>query len=142
MYLILYHSMSGNTKALAELIHKYIVDMGHNASICNIHSIDEVGSCKHIIIGTFTWGEGELPSDFRNFLRWMLKENDFDLPNFSVFGTGDTQWRHFCRAVDETEYHISKKSKVLNKLKIEQHPINQKEKVEEFVRKTIKEVEI
>jgi len=142
MYLILYHSMSGNTRALAELIHKYIVDMGYDASICNIHSIDEVENYKHIIIGTFTWGEGVLPFDFRNFLRWLLKENDFDLPSFSVFGTGDTQWTHFCRAVDETEYHISKKSKVLNKLKIEQHPINQKEKVEEFVRKTIKEVEI
>jgi flavodoxin len=124
-YLVIYYSASGNTKRVANLIEdqlnfiglpceKVFIDLNHYFDI-------NIESYKHAFIGTPTYGNGITPSPMLEFLRYILKYNDFKLPSFSVFGTGDTQWEKYCRAVDELEYHLSKKTKVINKLKIEQY---------------------
>jgi flavodoxin I len=93
-----------------------------------------------VFIGTPTYGDGETPKPVLDFLRYILKENNFKLPTFSVFGTGDTQWSSYCRAVDEVEFHLSKKTKVTDKLQIEQYPISdyQINKIKKFVEMSIR----
>lgn len=137
--LVTYHSLGGNTKAVANYIESYIREQGHQVLVSDISKLINPEHYDLVFIGSFTWGSGELPNQVRNYLRWMLKENAFNLPKLSVFGTGDTQWTHFCRAVDEMEYHLSKHTEVISKLKIEQHPINQKDKLKNYVIETLEE---
>jgi flavodoxin I len=100
----------------------------------------DIEQYNHIFIGTPTYGEGVTPKPVLDYLRYILKENNFMLPTFSVFGTGDTQWQTYCKSVDELEYHISKRSKVVGKLKIEQYPISDHQitKIQNFVEKAIR----
>jgi len=130
--LILYHSLSNNTKEVANLIGKHVGEQGLSFLVSDIDYEINLEEYDHVFIGTYTWGDGDLPLQMRDYLRFILKENKLNLPSFSVFGTGETQFTYYCRAVDEMEYHLSKFTKVNGKLKIEQHPINQIDKIEKY----------
>jgi flavodoxin len=95
---------------------------------------------SHAFVGTPTNGDGITPKPVLDFLRYILKENNFKLPSFSVFGTGDTQWAKYCKAVDELEFHLSKKTQVISNLKIEQYPISdyQINKINNFVEMSLR----
>lgn len=140
--LVVYESMTGNTKDLAEIIYKNLSDRDLNVSIYDICNVGNIDSYEHVYLGMYTYENGNLPDECRYFLREILIENDYNLPIFSLFGTGETQFgkRNYCRAVDSSEYHLSKKTKVIGKLKIEQNPVDQHSKIINFVSKTVKEV--
>lgn len=132
--------MGGNTKEVANIISQTIRDENISVLISDLDENIDIEEYSLVFIGSYTWGNGNLPQRVREYLKWLLKENSFNLPTFSVYGTGDTQWTHFCRAVDELEYHLNKKANVIGKLKIEQHPVNQLEKVVAYTKSIIKEV--
>lgn len=143
-YLIVYHSLSGNTKGVVNLITNYLNIEGKAYDLLSLQSSNSFNQINiegytHVFIGSPTYGDGNTPNIVLEFLRFILKFNHFKLPSFSVFGTGDTQWKNYCRAVDEIKYHLSKKTQVLSELKIEQYPISehQKNKIKEFVRMSI-----
>ena len=137
--LIKYYSLSGNTKAVAEIMAENIRNKGHNVLISDVKSLEIPTDYDLLLIGTMTIGDGKLPPKVRKYLRWLIKENDFKLPKVGVYGTGDTQWTHYCRGVDELEYHLGKVTDVIGKLKIEQHPINQKGKVIKYINEIMEE---
>ncbi len=139
--LIKYYSLSGNTKAVAEIMAENIRNRGHNVLVSDIESLEIPTDYDLILIGSMTIGDGKLPPKPRNYLRWLIKENNFNLPNVAVYGTGDTQWTYYCRGVDELEYHLEKVTNVIGKLKIEQHPINQKDKIIKYIDKIMEEFE-
>ncbi|MEM5009416.1 flavodoxin domain-containing protein [Niallia taxi] len=133
-YLIVYYSLSGNTKRISEIIEENLISRGKEVTIFPLTNQSIFGDVdievyNHVFIGSPTYGYGKTPGNVRKFLRYLLIENTFKLPTFSVFGSGETQWEHYCRAVDELEFHLSKATNVLSKLKIEQYPINPKQKM-------------
>lgn len=142
--LIVYYSASGNTKGVTKIIEQLLDAEGKYFDVLplqiknNNHDLN-IEQYDHVFIGTPTYGEGLTPNPVLDLLRYLLKHNEFDLPPFSVFGTGDTQWATYCKAVDEVEYHLSKKTMVVEKLKIEQYPIsdNQINKINKFVEMSI-----
>lgn len=127
--LIKYYSISGNTKETARLISQYANESGFQSNISTINNRENPEEYDLIFIGSMTVGDGKTPVPVRMYLKWLLKDHSFSLPYIFVFGTGDTQWEHYCRAVDEIEYHCNKRTQVIGKLKIEQYPINQHEKI-------------
>ena len=138
--LVQYHSLSGNTEEVAKLIGDYVGEQGIEYLVSDINYNINLELYDHVFIGTYTWGDGDLPTQMRDYLKFILKESNFKLPTFSVFGTGETQFTYYCRAVDEMEYHLSRHTKVINKLKIEQHPINQIDKVKEYTKNVLEEI--
>lgn len=144
-YLIVYYSASGNTKAVSDLIvnnlnnEEKVFDMLSLQSETAFEQID-IEEYNHVFLGSPTYGNGETPKPILDFLRHIIKYNNFNLPSFSVFGTGDTQWSTYCKSVDELEYHLTKKTKVISKLKIEQYPISdyQVNKINEFVQESLR----
>lgn len=138
--LVLYHSLGGNTKATAQLIKTNVEGYGLNCCLSTLDTSINIEEYDLVFIGSYTWGNGETPKEVINYLRWLLKENRFKLPPFSVFGTGETQWTYYCRAVDEINYHLSKYTRVISTLKIEQHPINQIDSIEQYIRETMEEI--
>jgi flavodoxin I len=144
-YLIVYYSLSGNTKGVVNVIKQYLEVEGKYLDVLPLQLKSEydglhIEKYYHVFIGTPTYGDGETPKPVLDFLRYILKINNFTLPTFSVFGTGDTQWSSYCRAVDEVEFHLSKKTKVTDKLQIEQYPISdyQINKIKKFVEMSIR----
>jgi predicted ribonucleotide reductase-associated flavodoxin len=131
--LIKYYSISGNTKETASLISQYIGEKGFKSEVSSMNKRENPEQYDLIFIGSMTVGDGKTPTPVRRYLKWLLKDHSFSLPYISAFGTGDTQWQYYCRAVDEIEYHCNKETTVLGKLKIEQYPINQHNKIKYYV---------
>ncbi len=86
---ILYGSTSNNTENIAEVIAKKLID--HDVDIFNVADIaaDDIKNYSNLILGTSTWGLGDLQDDWDSFL------SDFSNLNFSgkkiaLFGLGDS----------------------------------------------------
>lgn len=116
---IVYHSFSGNTEEVAELIESALVNQGISPVFHRI-GIDDVRDytdCDLLFLGTFTWEKGAVPEEIEDFLY------DTDLPeNIAIFGTGDTQFggdELFCMATQKVAIYT--KSTYIP-LKIEQSP--------------------
>lgn len=141
---IIYASLSGNTKLVSNIIEKEMTDRGFNVSSVNILEESytyDLFDADLLFIGSYTWGDGKTPKKVIEMLRDTIKEKGLNYPPTAVFGTGETQWTYFCRAVDEISYHISKHTDFKGSLKIEQSPLNgQTQKVKRFVQDIIKEM--
>lgn len=144
-YLIVYYSLSGNTKGVVIEIENCLGLEGERFDSLPLQPRDDfnnldIESYKHVFLGTPTYGSGNTPKPVLDFLRYIIKYNNFNLPSFSVFGTGDTQWPTFCKGVDELEYHLSQKTNVIEKLKLEQYPISdyQINRIHKFVERSLR----
>lgn len=141
--LIVYTSLSGNTKDLAELINYNLVRCGFEVHVSSAKELSNPSDYDVVFIGSYTWGSGELPVVIRKYLKHFLVENKVKFPMCAVFGTGETQFglNNYCRAVDELKYHLSKHTRVLNTFKIEQNPIGKEDQVKSFIETTMEEMQ-
>ncbi|TYR82054.1 flavodoxin [Priestia megaterium] len=107
--LLVYASMSGNTEAIADIIEEVLKEHSVNVRRAEVYEIDtrDIESVPHIIFGSYTWGDGELPDDFLDFYDEM-DEIDFTNKKVAVFGSGDTSYDIFCGAVDLLEEKVKK----------------------------------
>lgn len=130
-------SYGGNTDDVAEIIENTIPD-SYNVQRYDIGwgEIPDLSSYDLIIVGTFTYGKGAVPDDFKDFILKVGYKPD----NIAIFGTGDTQFGGddlFCHAVDKLHKFYNSK---YPKLKIEQSPRNsQEEKVKTWTREVLKQ---
>ncbi|MDC3413935.1 flavodoxin domain-containing protein [Terrihalobacillus insolitus] len=120
---IVFTTISGNTQEVAELITETITKNGGECDLFHTGRFAVNLSLYDIVFfGSYTWGDGKLPVPMRKELKRILID-DKDIPKLAtVFGTGDTNYHFFCRAVDEMEYHLNKHGveTIGSKLKIEQ----------------------
>lgn len=90
---IVYTSQTGNTKDVAYILRDCFEQQGHQVYLVNVkyEQINEQAIEKSdlVLFGAYTWGNGELPIDMRNILRYILKEKNISLPPSAVFGTGE-----------------------------------------------------
>lgn len=99
---LIYASMSGNTEQLAEAYEEGIRSQT-GVEIDVIQAMDADASVlkdyNGIVIGSYTWGDGELPDEFLDFFE-ELDDLDLSGKKAAVFGTGDKSYDIFCAAVD------------------------------------------
>ena len=98
MIAIFYTSSTGNSEEVANKIAKELVD----AKVFDLAKVgvDEIKKYDKIIIGTSTWGEGELQSDFEDI--WdSFADIDFSGKKVALFGLGDqdSYSYNFCDAM-------------------------------------------
>lgn len=86
MKAIFYASSTGNTEEVANKIHKKFEDF----EIVDIASdgLSKMNDCDSLIIGTPTWGEGDLQDDWEDCFD-DFKEIDFNGKTVALFGLGD-----------------------------------------------------
>lgn len=63
---------------------------------------EELQAYDKILIGSYTWGDGELPDEIICFYE-ELQNTDLQGKIGAVFGAGDSSYDHFARAVDLLE---------------------------------------
>jgi flavodoxin I len=123
--LIVYASMSGNTEEMAELIAEGVQAAGETVDVKSVVELKAADMLSYdgILLGAYTWGDGELPDEFIDFYEDM---DDLDLAGkkVAVFGSGDTSYADFCAAVDILEEKAKERGAelTLSGLKIELSP--------------------
>ena len=136
--LIVYHSYSGNTEEVAEILGRELESEGVRVDMHDIGNpnqlIPNMDDYDLILFGTFTWDYGDTPEEVKDF----ILDVGYKPKNVEVFGTGDTQFGgdlFFCRAVDKLATFFNSE---WEGLKIEQSPRGQQEvKVENWVGKIL-----
>lgn len=145
---IVYSSMSGNTEEVATLIDTTHRRRGDNVKRFEADRIghkeaQSLSSYDLVYFGSYTWADGVLPEEMKDTFRLILKELNVPIRQAALFGTGDKMFVHFCRAVDEMAYHLSKYGIPLagELLKIEQSPRNQPFNVRHWTERMAQHVE-
>ena len=99
--LMVYASMTGNTEELAELIAEGIRKAGGSVEIKDILEADltELHNYDGILLGAYTWGDGELPDEFLDFYDEMDQINIAG-KKAAAFGSCDSCYEQRGGAVD------------------------------------------
>jgi len=102
--IIIYCSMTGNTEEMSEVIEAGVIEAGLESVRKDVYdaSAAELLDYEGIIIGAYTWGDGDLPDEFLDFFE-ELEELDLSSKKAIVFGSGDTFYPNYCGAVDIIE---------------------------------------
>lgn len=122
---IVYASLTGNTEEMAELIAEGVRSTGATADLKMVEDCNAVLLMEYdaYLLGAYTWGDGELPDEFEDFIDEM-KELDLQGSRSAAFGSGDTSYRLYCAAVDELEQRLREFGAVIvqEPLKVEYGP--------------------
>jgi flavodoxin I len=124
--LILYGSTTGNTEQLAATLKDHLSTGGLKAELKEVVEVTDELIKEHelLLLGSSTWGEGELQEDFEEFYEGM-GEYDFQGKRFAVFGSGDEECYPdtFCAAVGIIEEKLSDlgATRIIDGLKIDEN---------------------
>lgn len=123
---IVYASATGNTKAVAEILHDLCLAAQVPVSIYAIKDfpLAELSRYDAVIIGTYTWGSGEIPKELRGLFA-AFEELGNKRRVTAVFGTGDSCYAEFCGAVDRFRDMLYVHTELAATLKIELLPQEQ-----------------
>ncbi|WP_442602847.1 flavodoxin [Paenibacillus sp. KN14-4R] len=99
--IMVYASLSGNTETMADEVAAGIRGQGGQLTVCEAYNANAADLLQYdgIVLGAYTWGDGELPDDFLDFFE-ELDDIDLTGKKAAVFGSGDTSYPMFCAAVD------------------------------------------
>ncbi|MDU8930538.1 Flavodoxin [Lactococcus cremoris] len=68
---IVYASMTGNTEACADIVADKLEELGFEVELdeCTSVDADDMADADLCIVGTYTYGDGELPDELSDFTR-------------------------------------------------------------------------
>ncbi|MDQ0215617.1 flavodoxin I [Oikeobacillus pervagus] len=128
--IIVYASMTGNTKQMARLIAEGIKEKGVEVEVKDSFELlaNELLPYDGILLGSYTYGEGEIPWEMAD-LHEEVQDLDLEGKAVAAFGSGDTSYLHFARAVDILEKIMQQQGATFMQpgLKIEGMPENEEE---------------
>ena len=130
---IVYSSKTGNTEELVYLIQELFIRKNVVVKLFRIEQfqMNELNNYEAIVIGTYTWGNGNIPHEMMGIFRAFETQ---DMKNIvtAVVGTGDSGYPNFCGAVDEFKSMLYYHTHLAVTLKIEVSP--QKEDLSRCIR--------
>lgn len=121
---IVYCSRTENTKELAILIGTFLANRNipyHLFHIEKLPSDFAISDYKAILIGTYSWGKGEIPKEMHSIYE-KFESEDVRSITTGVFGTGDCFYPNFCGAVDHFRDMLFVHSNLAVTLKVELAP--------------------
>lgn len=123
---IVYASVSGNTKELADLIYRIFLSKSVEIAIYRIEefSLSDLRNYDVVAIGTYTWGNGDIPKEMRQLYQAFESIGRKDMTT-AVFGTGDSFYPMFCGAVDHFRDMLYVQTNLAATLKVELRPQEQ-----------------
>ncbi|SDD43571.1 flavodoxin I [Paenibacillus sp. UNCCL117] len=126
--IIVFASMTGNTEEMAELIAEGVRSAGIEPVLKSAMdtSAAELEKYDGVVLGAYTWGDGDLPDEMLDFYDEM---DDIQLEGrkAAVFGSGDSSYRDFCGAVDTLAEKLKETGAelVLEAVKVELNPTSE-----------------
>ncbi|MDN7242359.1 flavodoxin domain-containing protein [Planococcus sp. N028] len=98
---VVYASVTGNTQAAAEIITAIASEKALELEVWRVEdfSLTELSRYDAVLVGTYTWGSGEVPREMRALFEAFERLGRKELVT-AVFGTGDSFFAEFCGAVN------------------------------------------
>lgn len=117
---IVYSSKTGNTEELAQRIFQLFLNKNVMVSLFRIEQfrVRDLSQFAAIVIGTYTWGNGEIPQEMMELYR-AFETQDVKKVLTGVIGTGDSGYPKFCGAVDEFKNMLYVHTDLIATLKVE-----------------------
>ena len=123
---IVYGSVTGNTEAAAKILKTIALEKGLEVELWRVEEfpLAELSRCDIVVVGTYTWGSGEIPQEMHGLFEAFEKLGRKELVT-AVFGTGDSFFAEFCGAVDRFRDMLFVHTDLAATLKIELMPQEQ-----------------
>ncbi len=144
--LIVYGSSTGNTKKAAELVDETLREKGFDVTLKDVVETDVsdlTNGHAAVFLGCSTWGaiEEEVQEDFLPLYEAMDGVS-LEGVKVAVFGSGDTGYAVFCKAVDAVEEKVRERGAALlvESLKIDGKPDWAEEDIRKWVERAISKV--
>jgi flavodoxin I len=120
---IIYTSITGNTKELIDLLDLLFRNNSIEAAVYTADNfpLGQLSAFDAIVIGTYTWGNGELPVEMQPIYEAFEKQEVKEVVT-GVVGTGDSFYPNFCGAVDVFRDMLMIQTTLATTLKIELSP--------------------
>jgi flavodoxin I len=120
---IVYTSVTGNTREVASILYEASKLRFNDVCMYLVNEFPKINleELDAVIIGTYTWGKGEIPREMLAVYNAIETVNKKDLVT-AVFGTGDSFYPKFCGAVDEFKNMLYVHTTLAATLKIELMP--------------------
>lgn len=123
--LLIYASATGNTREMAEAVSEGIRTAGAELTVKPVLKAtpEELADYDGVVLGAYTWGDGELPDEFLVFYDRM-EGLTLQGKTAAVFGSCDSQYEQFGAAVDLLEARLRETGAelILPGLKVELAP--------------------
>lgn len=131
--ILLFASMSGNTEMMADAVEEGVRTAGSDVESIDImygFEIENLNNYDGILLGAYTWGDGELPDDFFEFYD-DLDSIDLTGKKAAVFGSCDSAYPQYGAAVDLLINKLKERGADIfsDGLKVELTPDEQEEEV-------------
>ncbi|MDF2645699.1 MAG: flavodoxin [Paenibacillus sp.] len=99
--IIVFASMTGNTEEMADAIAEGLKEEGIEPVVKNVidTNAEEITHYDGILLGSYTWGDGDLADDFLDFYDEM-DDIQLDGKKAAVFGSCDSSYSEYGAAVD------------------------------------------
>lgn len=120
---LIYTSITGNTKAVMEMINDTLKQSEVMTDFIDVRALD-VESLPHydyIIVGTYTFGNGDIPREMLPLYQY-LSQTDLRHVRSAIVGTGDRFYPYFCGAVDCFVEPMQQQTDLRVTLKVELYP--------------------
>lgn len=130
--IMVFTSMTGNTEEMAEAIAEGVREQGAELDVKEVldATATELEEYDGILLGAYTWGDGELPDDFLDFYD-KLDSVDLTGKKAAVFGSCDSSYEKYGAAVDILIEKLQERGAevVLEGLKVELTPTNEEKQL-------------
>ena len=130
--IMIFTSMTGNTEEMAEAIAEGVREQGIELNVKEVLDAVavELEQYDGILLGAYTWGDGELPDDFLDFYD-ELDDVDLTGKKAAVFGSCDSSYEKYGAAVDILIEKLQERGAevVLEGLKVELTPTNEEKQL-------------
>src|SRR5690625_311972 len=101
--LMVYASLSGNTEIVTDIIEGNLQQLGHEVVVksfdFDVIEMDELAEYDAVLVGTYTWDDGELPYEAEDFYI-DLEDGNIQGQIFGVYGSADSFYDTFGLALD------------------------------------------
>lgn len=139
---LVYASVTGNTEAAAEILKTIASENGLEVDMWRVEDFPfaELSRCDIVLVGTYTWGSGEIPREMRGLFEAFEKLGRKELVT-AVFGTGDSFFAEFCGAVNRFRDMLYVHTDLAATLKVELAPeLKDKERFDKLVECVLKKL--
>ncbi|RNC89496.1 MAG: oxidoreductase [Allomuricauda sp.] len=96
-HIILVGSETGNTFKFAQVLEKALIEGGKSVFVSELNAYTTYAKAQHIIVLTATYGEGEAPTNARNFKDLVHQVTPKNQLSFSVVAFGSLLYPDYCR---------------------------------------------
>src|SRR5699024_3217840 len=105
-----YASQTGNTEQITDIIAHYLKELGHEVTIksfdFDVIDIDILDNYDALLVGTYTWDDGELPYEVEDFYI-DIEDKDMTKMIAAAYGSADSFYDTFGGAIDLVKDHLT-----------------------------------